>query len=166
MTRRRAKDGWRSAAAAWLVLLGLSAGMLGCGDLSPLEDRTSSTALGETGDTRLGRAIAPQAAAHPGQSGIYPLSDAREAFAARVLLARSAERSLDVQCYIWRLDLSGTLLFAALRDAAHRGVRVRLLLDDNNTAGLDAVLAALDAHPNVEVRLFNPFMIRTARWIG
>jgi putative cardiolipin synthase len=57
-------------------------------------------------------------------------------------------------------------LFEALHGAAERGVRVRLLLDDNNTAGLDTTLAALDAHPNVEVRLFNPFVIRSPRWIG
>src|SRR4029434_20887 len=54
----------------------------------------------------------------------------------------------------------------AVRAAADRGVRVRLLLDDNNTAGLDPLLAALDAHPNIEVRLFNPFVIRAPRWIG
>src|SRR5438105_3307272 len=62
--------------------------------------------------------------------------------------------------------MSGTLLCAALRRAAERSVRVRLLLDDNNTAGLDAVLAALDAHPNIEVRLFNPFKVRRWRLLG
>src|SRR5690606_34119477 len=54
------------------------------------------------------------------------------------------------------------LMFEALRRAANRGVRVRLLLDDNNTSGLDDLLAALDSHPNIEIRLFNPFVIR--RW--
>ena len=58
------------------------------------------------------------------------------------------------------------LLFDALRAAADRGVRVRLLLDDNNTRGSTPLLAALDAHPNIEVRLFNPFVIRAPRWIG
>src|SRR4051812_10989667 len=101
--------------------------------------------------------------AHPGRSGIHPLSDAHDAFAARVLLARAAERTLDVQYYIWHHDRSGMLLFKALRDAADRGVRVRLLLDDNNTSGLDATLAALEAHPNIEVRLFNPFPTRRLR---
>ena len=79
-----------------------------------------------------------------------------------MLLAEAAERTLDVQYYIWRQDITGTLLAGALHRAADRGVRVRLLLDDNNTAGLDAAIAALDAHPNIEVRLFNPF--RTRRW--
>jgi putative cardiolipin synthase len=78
------------------------------------------------------------------------------------LLADAADRTLDVQYYIWRDDMSGTLLAAALSRAADRGVRVRLLLDDNNTSRLDTRIAALDAHPNVEVRLFNPFKHR--RW--
>jgi len=104
--------------------------------------------------------------AHPGVSGIYPLPDARDAFAARALLAQGAERTLDVQYYIWRNDMSGTLLFEALRSAADRGVRVRLLLDDNDTSGLDTLLASLASHSNIEVRLFNPFVIREPRWIG
>ena len=59
--------------------------------------------------------------------------------------------------------MTGTLLFEALHAAADRGVQVRLLLDDNNTSGLDPTLAALDSHPNIEVRLFNPFVIRKPR---
>jgi putative cardiolipin synthase len=90
------------------------------------------------------------------------LADGRDAFAARMRLADVAERSLDVQYYIWHDDLTGTLLFDALRRAADRGVRVRLLLDDNNTTGLTDLLAAMAAHPNIEVRLFNPFAAR--RW--
>ncbi len=117
-------------------------------------------------NTRLGRAIAPRTAAHPGKSGFHALVEPRDAFAARAHLARAAERFLDVQCYIWRADYSGNLLFQALHDAAGRGVRVRLLLDDNNTKGLDATLAALDAHANIEVRLFNPFRWRGQRWLG
>lgn len=104
--------------------------------------------------------------AHPGLSGIYTLPDARDAFAARLLLAQAAERTLDVRYYIWHDDISGTLLLDALRAAADRGVRVRLLLDDNQTSGLDPLIAALDSHPNIEVRLFNPFVISAPRWIG
>jgi len=112
--------------------------------------------------TALGLAILPGVAAHPGLSGVRALPDGRDAFAARALLANAAERTLDVQYYIWHADITGTLLFDALRRAADRGVQVRLLLDDNNTAGLDPVLAALDTHANIEVRLFNPFLHR--RW--
>ena len=134
-----------------------------CTPLPSLEGRSSSTALFDTNDTRLGRSITPLAEAHPGLSGIYPLANSQDAFAARMQLAQAADRTLDVQYYIWEKDLTGTLLFDALRAAADRGVRVRFLLDDNTTAGLDPFLAALDSHPNIEVRLFNPFVIRKPR---
>jgi putative cardiolipin synthase len=111
----------------------------------------------------LGSSRAPLAAAPAGTSGVTLLQDGFAAFAARALLADSAERALDVQYYIWHDDLSGTLLLEALHRAADRGVKVRLLLDDNNTLGLDATLAALDSHPNVEVRLFNPYRLRRLR---
>ncbi|MBM0105440.1 phospholipase D family protein [Steroidobacter sp. S1-65] len=112
--------------------------------------------------TRLLQSVSPRVRLHPGKSGIVELRDGRDAFAARALLADAAERTLDIQYYIWRNDMSGILLFDALRRAADRGVRVRLLLDDNNTAGLDPLLSALNAHPKIEVRLFNPFGLR--RW--
>jgi putative cardiolipin synthase len=117
---------------------------------------------GAASECRLEKAIRPMAAAHPGKSGIFALRDGRDAFAARCLLADAAERTLDVQYYIWQDDMSGRLLLQSLRRAAARGVHVRLLLDDNNTAGLDALLFSLDADPNIEVRLFNPLKIR--RW--
>jgi putative cardiolipin synthase len=116
--------------------------------------------------TALGRAVTPMLAKRPGKTGIHPLLDAQEAFAARMLLAGAAERTLDAQYYIWHGDMTGTLLFEALHAAADRGVRVRLLLDDNNTSGLDDTLAALDSHGNIEIRLFNPFRIRKPRLLG
>ncbi len=90
----------------------------------------------------------------------------REAFAARVALVQAAERSIDAQYYIWHDDITGATLMRALREAADRGVRVRLLLDDNNTKGLDPAIAMLDAHPQIEVRLFNPFVNRGSRLAG
>ena len=138
----------------------------GCATLPSLEGRAESSAPTDTADTPLGRAVQPLAQPHPGRSGVFPLPDGRDAFAARALLARAATRTLDVQYYIWRDDLSGSLLMRALYEAAERGVRVRLLLDDNNTRGLDALLAALDAHPSIEVRLFNPFANRRWRALG
>jgi cardiolipin synthase C len=133
-----------------------------------LDPRAPTVALSgtSTSTTRLGRRVSPLAAAHPGTSGICWLRDARDAFAARMRLAQVAERTLDVQYYIWRDDVTGSMLFEALHAAADRGVRVRLLLDDNNTSGLDDALAALDAHPNIEVRLFNPLGIRKSRWLN
>lgn len=149
------------------ILLAAAAVLLpGCAQLPPLDGRPSSQAFTDTADTRLGRAVAPLVQANPGKSGIIALTDDHGAFAVRVLLAEAAERSLDVQYYIWQHDLSGTLLFEALHRAADRGVRVRLLLDDNNARGLDPLLAALDAHPNIEVRLFNPFLHRRWRALG
>lgn len=133
-----------------------------------LEGRTVSSALNQSqsADTALGRAIAPRGHAHPGETGIHALNNPHDAFAARVLLARAAEKTLDVQYYIWHADTTGTMLFDELRAAAERGVRVRLLLDDNGTAGVDAELAALDRHPNIEIRLFNPFVVRSPKAIG
>jgi putative cardiolipin synthase len=137
-----------------------------CNRLPTIGHRTSSAAMTDTGSTRLGKAVAPLLGAHPDLSGIHILRDARNAFAARYRLASVAERTLDVQYYIWRNDQSGTLLMKALVDAADRGVRVRLLLDDNNTSDLDTLLAAIDEHQRIEVRLFNPFAIRRPRAIG
>lgn len=148
------------------ALVVVAAVCCGCTPMLPPEARTATVALADTAGTRLGQAIGPQAALHPGRSGVVALADGRDAFAARVLFATHAERSLDVQYYIWRDDLTGVLMFDALRQAAARGVRVRLLLDDNNTAGLDPLLAALDREPNIEVRLFNPFRMRSWRVLG
>jgi putative cardiolipin synthase len=143
------------------VLLGLA--LAGCASLPAPVTRTETRALTGTDDTRLGREIRAEKSAHPGQSGIHALSNAEDAFAARILLARNAQRSLDLQYYIWHADTTGELMWEAVWQAAERGVRVRLLLDDVNTQGLDATLAALNAHPNIEVRLFNPFANRNFR---
>lgn len=117
-------------------------------------------------NTRLGRAISPVNAEHPGLCGLLPLDDSLDAFACRYRLAEMAEKTLDVQYYIWEDDMSGRLLFSVLLAAASRGVHVRLLLDDNNTQGLDTILRLLDSHPNIDVRLFNPFSFRTLRALG
>src|SRR5690606_9295181 len=146
--------------ALLLAVAGLAASV---STLPSNEGRTASHALAATDETRLGRAIASQTAANPGLAGIHSLADPLDAFAARVQLVAVAERSIDIQYYIWKDDISGTLLLDALRAAAERGVRVRMLLDDNGTTGLDSVLAALDRHPRIEVRLFNPFVNRTTR---
>ena len=162
----RARCGYRFPivlALAW-VLGALALG--GCAALPSLENRTLTTALSaeQAQTTPLGRAVEPLVAAHPGVSGLYPLDDPRAAFAARMLLAREAERTIDAQYYIWQNDTTGTMLLAELDRAARRGVRVRLLLDDNGINGLDDTLAALAAQPNIEVRLFNPFTYRSPKW--
>ena len=151
---------------AMAVLLVAGFLLAGCSALPPLSGQTISTALTDTADTRLGEAAQAHAEAQSDKSGIYSLEIPQDAFAARVLLARAAERSLDVQYYIWHGDTTGYLMFEEMWNAAERGVRVRLLLDDNGIAGLDPIIAALDSHPNIEVRLFNPYAQRRFKALG
>ena len=119
--------------------------------------KTASYAYEDTSGTRLGQNVARAAATRPGQSGFYLLNDGIEALAVRLLLSERAERSIDAQYYLLHNDITGQLFAAALLRAADRGVRVRLLLDDIDTAQYDAGMTALDGHPNIEIRLFNPF---------
>lgn len=112
-------------------------------------------------DTLLDRVVAPMLAEHPNQSGLALISSNLQAFATRALAARSAERSLDLQYYYWKDDLTGGLLARELIRAADRGVRVRVVLDDINTKGDDSTYLALNSHPNIEIRLFNPSFSRS-----
>ncbi len=149
------------------LLIAMAAMLCACTPAS-LEDRRPSQAIHskESADTRLGRMLAPQIAQYPGLTGVVPLPEPLDAFAARMVSIAAAERSIDIQYYIWRDDITGNLLLQALHKAAQRNVRVRLLLDDNGTSGLDGKLAILNAEPNVEVRLFNPFPFRFFKPLG
>ena len=159
MHRRLNPARWHLAA---LLLLALG----GCASLPPQANRSPSYAIESGADTPLGRDAARAAAPHAGQSSCLALPDGVDALLARLALARQAERSLDLQYYIWHDDLTGRQLAAALLHAADRGVRVRVLLDDLGTGADDAVLLALDAHPQIEIRLFNPVAARGARLLG
>ncbi len=130
----------------------------------PLPDnpRRVSTAFDEPASTRLGQFFGPAADEHPGLSGFGLLSHGREAFIVRLALADLAERSLDMQYYVWDGDTTGRIIVDHVMKAANRGVKVRLLVDDPFYKASDSVKAALDAHPNVEIRLFNPLNYR--RW--
>ncbi len=114
--------------------------------------------------TMLDREIVPLVARHGGKTGAILVPDGLDAFAARALSARQAGRSLDLQYYIWHDDLTGRMLGREAWLAAERGVRVRILIDDMNAEGKDSDLLALDAHPNVEIRLYNPFRNRGGVW--
>jgi len=94
------------------------------------------------------------------KNGLSLIDNNLDAFAVRVLSVRMAERSLDLMYYIWDDDLTGRLLLNEVLEAADRGVRVRLLLDDINAQGRDPAYAALDQHPNIEIRMFNPSRAR------
>jgi putative cardiolipin synthase len=145
-----------------LMLLGSLLGY-GCATLPKDFDRPESQAYTDTDNTRLGQSRRAEKAAHPGQSGFLLLGNGLDAFVARVVLAQAAERSIDVQYYLFHKDLVGALFIDQLLKAADRGVRVRLLVDDMDLGGRDLGAAALDSHPNMEVRIFNPFSRKTSR---
>lgn len=133
----------------------------------PSQDgRALSRAIAPAEDTALGARTAKAGARHRGKSGVLPLSDGRDALLGRIDMVDAAERSIDAQYYMWHDDISGMSLLRGLRDAAARGVRVRLLLDDNGITGMDGLLAALHAQPNFEVRIFNPSTIRAPKLLG
>ncbi|WP_165393330.1 phospholipase D family protein [Rivibacter subsaxonicus] len=140
--------------------------IVGCAGLPPrTPDPPSEVAAVETApEASPARALEAPAADEARASRVLALDDGLDAFVARVALVRLAKSRLDLQYYIWRDDVTGGLLWHELLQAADRGVRVRALLDDLNQPG-DELLAALDAHPNLELRLFNPFAHRNARWI-
>jgi len=150
--------------AVWGVLMG---GLLvGCTYSSSEYQRLDSTVVKDTGDTRLGKGVAPLVADRYGKSGFLPLANGLDAFVARLGLAEASDKTLDVQYYLFHDDSTGRLLSAYLWKAAERGVRVRLLLDDMDMAGHDAGLSAIARHPNIQIRLFNPFPIRGMRFLN
>jgi cardiolipin synthase C len=141
---------------AFVLAIVLSA----CASLPPQTNRVETHALQDTGSTRLGTIFAPEEQSHPDETAFHLLQDPTDAIVARIVLAETAERSLDLQYYIWHDDLTGRELAAAVLKAADRGVRVRVLLDDLGTNADDQVLLALSSHPNLKIRLFNPVASR------
>ena len=143
-------------------------GPIGCSGLPENIDRPHSSAIRDGQDTRLGRTFKDDLKGHPGQAGVFLLDKGLDAFVARVVLANLAERSIDLQYYMFHQDTVGQLLMDQLIKAADRGVRVRMLIDDMYGSEADDVWTALDAHPKMEVRLFNPFVRGTSKnlqWI-
>ena len=148
----------------WLYLTTLLLLMLlvsGCASLPTDYPRTTSTAFQDHESTVIGKHMSEDAANHPGESGFALLRYGHTAFSARITATEMAEKTLDVQYYIWEADQTGRILAERLVRAADRGVRVRLLVDDINIAGRDATVASIDAHPNIEIRIFNPFANRS-----
>ena len=147
---------------AWILIAGIFVAC-GCASLPDNTDRATSYAYTNTADTFLGRDLMKKTAANPGKSGFRLLESGLDAFVARAVLAHVAEKSIDAQYYLFHDDLTGKLFMDQLLKAADRGVRVRLLVDDMDLEGRDLGAAALDSHPNMEVRLFNPFSRKTGR---
>jgi putative cardiolipin synthase len=137
----------------WVVV---ALAVIGCG-LPKHVVRPPSSALVGTRHTTLGELIAPGAAKHPGESGFLLFNTGEGAIQARVAMADTAQSSIDAQYFIWAPDTVGRVLLDRVLAAADRGVRVRLLIDDYWIGGEQLSMEALDAHPNVEVRVFNPF---------
>lgn len=117
----------------------------------------------DTSTTSLSKTISPVKNAHPDLTGYHVLYDPLDAISARIHLIDRAEKSLDLQYYIWDNDKIGALALYKLIQAADRGVKVRLLIDDNNAQKMEAIYLALDQHINIEVKLFNPYRFRRVR---
>ena len=141
---------------AWPALWLVGALLAGCGTLPADVVRERSAAIAPSADSALVK-IAEASTPASDQSGVRLLPHGAYSLEARLQLAQRATRSLDVQYYVFENDGTGRLLFAALRDAALRGVRVRLLVDDLYTTHSGSLLRELSSFPNVQVRLFNPF---------
>ena len=125
--------------------------------LPDISSRTQSYMIDDGHATSLGGKFGGQVASNPGQTGVLLLRDGRDAFAARALLARMSEKSLDIQYYMYHQDTVGGLLTYEVLKAADRGVRVRMLIDDIYGNQDEDTWVALDAHEQIEVRMWNPW---------
>ncbi|WP_445206304.1 phospholipase D family protein [Acinetobacter sp. KS-LM10] len=142
------------------LILGLSA----CSTLPKQVPVTPQYAYDiDTDQTTLAKIVAPLKIQYPELTGYHILFDPLEAIAARIQLIEKAEKTLDLQYYIWDNDKIGALALYKIIQAADRGVKVRLLMDDNNAAAMESIYLALDQHQNIDVKLFNPYKFRRFR---
>lgn len=143
-------------------LLAALALLAGCASrpLASAYPRIETHAFENTSDTLLGRAYGSEARYHPGQSAFHIINSGPAALMTRVALAEAAQRSLDLQYFTTRDDVTGKLLLEAVIRAADRGVRVRILLDDWYLDDFQGAAGVLNAHPNIDVRIYNPYSTR------
>ncbi|MGY1519943.1 phospholipase D-like domain-containing protein [Luteimonas sp. A482] len=132
-----------------------------CAQLPPRGELPEEFAPAPATDGAIAERVVPMEARHPGQSGFRLVATGSDAYALRAYSAQAATTSLDIQAYIWNADLTGKLLARQALLAADRGVRVRILVDDFPARANDAGFAALDAHPDLEVRIYNPLVSRS-----
>ncbi len=149
------RAGIRSALCVPLIVV-----LASCASLQPRPELPAEAAIPVGTETPLDRMFAEDEARHPGQSAFRLLVEGPEAFVLRERSTVHAGRSLDVQTYIWHNDVTGRFLAFRLLEAADRGVKVRLLVDDMDARAKNSSFAALAAHPNIAVRMFNPFASR------
>jgi putative cardiolipin synthase len=143
----------------WLVL-GVLPLLAHCASAPRLDGVVKSYAMPPAQSTRLDDMVLARIGDEPGVSALQLVEQNAVAFAYRAGTAAAAERSLDIQYYAWYDDLTGRLLASELLQAAERGVRVRLLLDDLDARARHDLFQVMDLHPNLEVRIFNPFYSR------
>ncbi|WP_370979841.1 phosphatidylserine/phosphatidylglycerophosphate/cardiolipin synthase family protein [Agaribacterium sp. ZY112] len=137
-----------------------------CASLPKDVERIPSYKISPKHTSALNTIIEPATQAHPDQSGVVLLHEAERAFRARHEMTALAEHSLDVQYYIWQNDKAGRILAQRLLSAANRGVRIRVLLDDFSLHVKDSYLVAFATHPNIHIRIFNPFTDRNTKDLG
>jgi putative cardiolipin synthase len=145
----------------FLVIL-IFAFLSGCASLPPGSDflKTTSSALAHPEETRLGKKFENAAHEHNGNSGFRIIPAGADGFLTRIQMINAAERTLDLQYFIFRGDETGQQLTRAVLSAADRGVRVRVLVDDGETVSGDGQISMIAAHPSVEIRIFNTFVYR------
>lgn len=157
---------WRGTGAVnnasrWL-LAAIVTFLAACSSLPTEFEQLPSQVWPHPGQTKLGAFIAETAPEDKTLSGVELLADPSEAFGARFAIAAFAEKTLDMQYFLWKGDLSGQLLLWRVLEAADRGVKVRFLIDDISHPGRDEIYAILDTHPNFQLRVFNPMANRGA----
>ncbi len=146
-----------------LVVVTFLLALASCAPIRLTGPAEPSQAYDRPQETTLGRAIASEQARHAGLSGFRLLNNGSSALVTRGVLADLAERSIDLQYFIFDADDIGAFIADRLLAAANRGVRVRMIIDDYQSQTRDATLARLDAHPNIEIRVYNPYPDR-ALW--
>ncbi|UPQ90302.1 phospholipase D family protein [Vibrio sinaloensis] len=141
--------------------------LVGCSSLNvaDLAEKPASYHLGYQSHSPLANYFEKLQHSDPDLSGFLALDQGEDALLARLALIETAQASLDLQYYIYRSDETSHLLTWRLYEAAERGVRVRLLLDDMQKRN-DEHIAELNSHPNIEIRLFNPHQYRQARLLA
>ena len=150
--------------ARFILCLYITVGLTACSTLPPQQPMTAQYAHDiETDETYLAKIVQPLKLKNPELTGYHTLYDPLEAISARIKLIEKAEKTLDLQYYIWDNDRVGALALYKILQAADRGVKVRLLIDDNNAKAMESIYLALDQHQNIDIKLFNPYKFRRLR---
>src|SRR5512134_1528951 len=159
--RRRTWESRPARLAARFALLALLPWLTHCATAPRLDGIEPSYAIPPGASSRLDEAVVKDLGRDPAVSAVKLVEQNVMAFAYRAVSAAAAERTLDVQYYIWHEDFTGRLLAAELMRAAERGVRVRVLVDDIDARAKHELFVVADLHPHLEVRVFNPFYSRS-----